>query len=129
MDHPVDLKRPFFAYGIFRPGELGFFQLREFVGKIEQPSQVTGCLRLRDGLPILDRAGSGMVTGTLLHFATAQAAEGAYGRITALEPEKQYRWEAFLIHSLLKRLSNTIIKYDPTSHIVERASYVITNDY
>jgi hypothetical protein len=30
VDQPQHLERPFFAYGIFRPGQLAFFQLRDF---------------------------------------------------------------------------------------------------
>jgi hypothetical protein len=92
MERPADISLPFFAYGIFRPGQLGFFQLKTFVGAIEEPSQIVGSLLLRDGLPIIDPAGNGNVNGALLHFATARAAEAAYDRVSALEPDKQYRW-------------------------------------
>src|SRR6185437_10953488 len=91
MHRPVDTERPFFAYGIFRPGQLGFFQLKQLVSKI-QASQVVGSLLLRDGLPIIDPKGAGHVNGAMLSFTTSKAAKEAYDRISALEPDKHYRW-------------------------------------
>jgi len=57
MERPADINNPFFAYGIFRPGQLGFFQLKELVSDIIEASQVAGSLLLRDGLPIIDPSG------------------------------------------------------------------------
>jgi len=90
MDHPQNIDLPFFAYGLFRPGQLAFFQLRELVSKVEQ-STVPGSLLLRDGLPIIDPAGKGAVNGTLLTFQPTKAAE-AYNRIAKMEPDAHYRW-------------------------------------
>jgi hypothetical protein len=92
MERPVDINRPFFAYGIFRPGQLGFFQLKDLVSEIADPSQIVGSLLLRDGLPIIDQTGQGQVKGALLRFATPKAAEEAYDRISKLEPDRHYHW-------------------------------------
>ena len=51
MERSAGINHPFFAYGIFRPGQLGFFQLKELVSEITDPSQVVGSLLLRDDLP------------------------------------------------------------------------------
>ena len=91
MERPADINHPFFAYGIFRPGQLGFFQLKELVSEIIETSQVAGSLLPRDGLPIIDPSGHDHVNGALLYFQTTRAAE-AYHRISALEPDKHYRW-------------------------------------
>jgi hypothetical protein len=91
MNHPTDTERPFFAYGLFRPGQLAFFQLRELVSSITDPTQVKGSLLLRDGLPIMDQRGQGGVNGSLIIFLPGRAAE-AYARISAMEPDKHYRW-------------------------------------
>jgi hypothetical protein len=91
MNHPTDTERPFFAYGLFRPGQLAFFQLRELVSSITDPTQVKGSLLLRDGLPIMDQRGQGGVNGSLIIFLPGRAAE-AYARISAMEPGKHYRW-------------------------------------
>lgn len=87
----MDINRPFFAYGLFRPGQLGFFQLRELVAETTDGVQVRGSLLLRDGLPIIDLEGQGRVNGALLRFRGTDVAE-AYDRISAMEPERHYRW-------------------------------------
>src|SRR5437867_1426934 len=91
MEHPADVGRPFFAYGLFRPGQLAFFQLRELVSNVAEPVEVAGSLLLRDGLPIIDAAGHGRVKGALMTFVPERAA-AAYDRISAMEPDKHYRW-------------------------------------
>lgn len=91
MERPPNIDRPFFAYGLFRPGQLAFFQLRELVSNITEPSRVAGSLLLRDGLPIIDPAGHGFIQGALLTFLPTRVAE-AYDRIAAMEPDKHYRW-------------------------------------
>lgn len=91
MEPPTNIGRPFFAYGLFRPGQLAFFQLRELISEVTDPAQVPGNLLLRDGLPIIDSAGHGRVTGALVTFLPERAA-AAYDRISAMEPDKHYRW-------------------------------------
>lgn len=92
MKPPFYLNRPFFAYGLFAPGQLGFLQLKELVREIVEPSRVSGSLMLRDGLPIIDPGGSRQVLGASLRFKDSQAAEDAYNRISKLEPDRHYRW-------------------------------------
>ncbi len=49
---PDDTRLPFFAYGVFQPGQLGFLRLKQLVSGVQ-----AGCLRgrlyERDGLPML----------------------------------------------------------------------------
>lgn len=93
MERPPNIDLPFFAYGLFRPGQLAFFQLREFVSNVTDPTQVAGRLRLRDGLPaIYPTRNDELVKGALVTFLPGQAA-AAYDRISALEPDKYYRWD------------------------------------
>lgn len=91
MEQPPNIDRPFFAYGLFRPGQLAFFQIREFVGKVTEPARVAGNLFLRDGLPIIDPGGQGYTKGALLTFQPGRASV-AYASISAMEPDKHYRW-------------------------------------
>lgn len=91
MDHPADINLPFFAYGLFKPGQLGFFQLRGLVSGDAREACIQGDLRLRDGLPIIDPEGTETVRGTLLEFSRASAS-AAYDGISAMEPDKHYRW-------------------------------------
>lgn len=82
---------PFFAYGVFRPGQLAFHRLKPFVEAV-RVACVRGELRVRDGLPILDPDCDGTVTGSLLPFRSPVAAD-AYQAIVDLEPDRQYRWD------------------------------------
>lgn len=83
---------PFFAYGIFRPGQIAYFQIKQFVDRIIGPFVVNKCFLLRDGLPIIDRDQKGESHGALLEFSAA-GAELAYERIFAMEPDDQYFWQ------------------------------------
>lgn len=88
---PGDVALPFFAYGLFRPGQIAFFRLQEFVERATAHSRVLGDLRVRDGLPLLVESQNGSVTGSLLEFR-ADDSTTAYGRIAELEPRHQYEW-------------------------------------
>lgn len=90
MDGPVDLTRPFFTYGIFRPEQLAFFQLRDLVSRAEL-ARASGTLLLRDGLPIADPGGQGYIVGALLTFSPGHGSI-AYERVTRMEPDRHYRW-------------------------------------
>ena len=60
MNSPrIDL--PFFAYGLFKPGQLGFLRLRDLVKHSEPDCALQGTLLERDGLPIVDEEGMGTV--------------------------------------------------------------------
>jgi len=91
MRPPRDTSLPFFAYGVFRPGELAFLQIKEFVQNCCE-SKTPGKLRVRDGLPIAALESYGEIDGTLIYFRP-ECGSSAYQRIADLEPEKQYRWE------------------------------------
>jgi hypothetical protein len=59
MNPPTDLTLPFFAYGLFRPGQIAYFQIREYVQEAIAGVEVKGQLRIRDGLPMIDADGTG----------------------------------------------------------------------
>ena len=92
MRHPANINLPFFAYGIFRPGQIGYFQIKDLVDQVIDPFQISGSLLIRDGLPIIDPAGYSDVKGALIQFIPDRAGE-AYDRISALEPDNHYRWD------------------------------------
>jgi hypothetical protein len=90
MEIPDQPDSPFFAYGLFRPGQLGFLRVKEFVERTAS-STVRGDLRIRDGLPIADRQGRGTLKGDLLFFK-AGTEFLAYQRVVDIEPDHQYSW-------------------------------------
>jgi hypothetical protein len=88
---PGDLTLPFFAYGVFKPGELAFLQIKDLVHR-HSAMNFPGKLRVRDGLPIASLDSGGEIEGELIFFHPGSQ-ELAYRRIADLEPDKQYRWE------------------------------------
>ena len=92
MDIPSNPELPFFAYGVFKPGELAFLQIRDLVGSITTSASIPGEIRLRDGLPIASLGGVDEIAGTVITFRKGAGGD-AYQRIADLEPESQYRWE------------------------------------
>ena len=96
---PADTSLPFFAYGIFKEGELGFDRIQEITRFVEDAFFQHGALLERDGLPLLvdtrdnenrDNDTSGVV-GDLIIFHEKNALDG-YKRIQDIEPESQYKW-------------------------------------
>jgi hypothetical protein len=91
MELPNDLSLPFFAYGLFRPGQLGYLRLKKFVCVPVRDCSVSGTLLERDGLPIIDPEGASSVSGDLLIFHDGAALQ-AYEAVIDLEPRSQYLW-------------------------------------
>jgi hypothetical protein len=101
MDLPADTSLPFFSYGLFRPGQIGFRDIEPFVARHEEHCEISGTLRERDGLPVLhDEDGS--VQGAVLWFQQGKEIE-AYGVIAGVESAKLYKWE----HRVAKKLTRT----------------------
>ncbi|MBV9868551.1 MAG: hypothetical protein JO316_24620 [Abitibacteriaceae bacterium] len=92
MELPPNITLPFFAYGIFRPGQLAFHRVKDLVQETRTQRSIRGTLRLRDGLPIIDPTGHGEVQGDVLFFEPNAQAD-AYQRIVDIEPDKHYRWD------------------------------------
>ncbi|MDN5851876.1 MAG: hypothetical protein L0K86_03330 [Actinomycetia bacterium] len=92
---PTSMERPFFAYGIFQPGQLAYFQLGDSVAGWQRV-QLPGALLIRDGLPIADLRKNGTVAGAVLTFKPGDS-EHVYRRIGAMEPRKHYRWDVVTI--------------------------------
>jgi hypothetical protein len=88
---------PFFAYGLFKPGELCFFRIRELVDKKRvDKAEVDGCLKERDGIPLLVKSNYSKVEGVLIYFKDGKEIE-AYESIIEIEPDKVYRWEVIYL--------------------------------
>jgi hypothetical protein len=92
MDLPQNTLLPFFAYGIFRPNELGFLRIKPFVSEVEPYLSVPGKLLIRDGLPLLVSSDNESISGSLIHFRPENAGN-AYYRIIEIEPDYQYHWD------------------------------------
>jgi Gamma-glutamyl cyclotransferase, AIG2-like len=86
-----DQRLPLFAYGALKPGELAYFQIVEFIESEPTAASTTGHLRLRDGLPLLERDKPGAVVGALIEFRPDVIAK-AWETIENFEPKHQYTW-------------------------------------
>ncbi len=91
MNLPSKLEAPFFAYGLFKPGQLCFFRIKDLVKQISD-SEVEGYLKERDGIPLLIKGDHSTIKGVLIDFIDGCEKE-AYERIIEIEPHKVYRWE------------------------------------
>ena len=91
MNPPQDTNLPFFSYGMFRPGELGFLRLKGLTNSVFDGCDCKGEIKIRDGLPILDPEGTRRAPGTIIRFKKDLAVK-ASGEIGELEPDNQYWW-------------------------------------
>jgi hypothetical protein len=92
MKLPKDISKPFFSYGIFRPGEIAFQIISDYVdlNRIENKI-IKGSLKLRDGILIFDQKGNDSIQGYLLFFKEG-AESSAYESIVNVEPGNYYTW-------------------------------------
>ncbi len=89
---------PFFSYGCFRPGEISFLGIKEFVSEVK-PFSIPGDLVVRDGLTLYKESNDMIVDGYLISFDKSKQKE-AYSFIDSLEPKKLFRWEKKCVNGL-----------------------------
>jgi hypothetical protein len=70
---------------------------------VAEPFWAGGSLRLRDGLPIADPAGSGHIVGALPTFGPGQGT-AAYGRVSDMEPDRHYRWHEAQVNGVVTNM-------------------------
>ena len=105
---PSNTNLPLFAYGLFKPGELAFYKIKELTDTYVE-AKVNGKLKLRDGVPILVK-NQDLVRGYLIKFQSGLELE-AYSRIMEIEPEKIYKWEEIVTEDGTR--CNTLIGRKP----------------
>lgn len=88
---------PFFAYGIFKPGELAYSRIKEYVRE-KYPKEIPYEMSFRDGVPlILPRGHKNFITkGFLIYFDQGREQQ-AYNIISKTEPEALNKWENILV--------------------------------
>lgn len=89
LGSPPDLSLPFFAYGIFKVGEIAWPRIIRFVESYSETSISDHKLVLRDGVPQLFPANGHTVKGHLLLFTDPQE---AFLEIGTSEPRSLYKW-------------------------------------
>jgi len=91
MELPQHTELPYFAYGLFKPGDLAYNQIEEFVDEQPMKMDINGSLLVRDGLPLLKLGTGGAVIGYLINFRKSDSTR-AYDKIAQFEPKEQYKW-------------------------------------
>lgn len=97
MKLPDKTELPFFAYGLFKPGQLCFFRIKDLVDNT-CAAEVDGILKERDGIPLLIRSSYSRIKGVLMRFRDGCEIE-AYKRVIGIEPDEVYRWEEVIASS------------------------------
>lgn len=108
-----DCRLPFFTYGLFKRGELGWLCIRDCVERLETTAVVKGKLLERDGLVILDPHGPGSTTGMIVFFHRRLASQ-AYAAVDELELDHQYSWSVLEVrHAQTTSRANALVGKSP----------------
>lgn len=94
---PRKLYLPFFAYGIFKPGQLAYSRIQEFVSGEPSAEIVDYEMAYRDGIALI-RSGENEISktsGYLIEFTNSRA---AYEIIGKSEPEELYMWKQIKVN-------------------------------
>lgn len=89
---PDNLDLPFFAYGIFKPGQIAYYRIKKYLRENPIETIVDYEMKYRDGVPILcgEKNDIFQTKGYLIKFDNPQA---AYSRIGTAEVDELYQWK------------------------------------
>lgn len=88
--------RPFFAYGIFKKGQLAHSKISNCIDNIN-PDEIPYELYIRDGYPLIKKELSQNITkGEKIRFAQNRIC--AYRRISDTMPGNIYKWDTIVVH-------------------------------
>lgn len=92
MNQPNNPNLPFFAYGIFKKGQISHFRIKNYIKETKLGVAINGQLHIRDGITVIDLNNTNkIVTGDLIWFEH-DSCTNAYQQICDLEPKKYYKW-------------------------------------
>ena len=93
LNLPNDTDLPFFAYGIFKPGQLAYSKIRNLV-KRHYEHEIDYMMLMRDGVPLIapEQNNYDKTRGNLIYFIDG-CSRKAYEIISKSEDERLYRWE------------------------------------
>lgn len=98
MNTEINTKLPFFSYGFFRPGEISYLGIKDYVINAKTFS-IEGELVLRDGITLFKDSPNQFVDGYLITFKPEFENE-AYSFINSLEPQKYFKWREKKYHNV-----------------------------
>lgn len=96
LQPPKDKTLPFFAYGIFKPGQLAYPRIKNLV-KTYCEHEIDYEMSMRDGVPLITQQRKYSRTVGYLIYFTEEHAEDAYEIISETHYEKLYRWEEIIV--------------------------------
>ena len=89
---PDDIDKPFFAYGIFKKGQIAHFKLELFVCEVDEEAEIENCeLKMRDGFPLVSGTSRLKTKGHVLFFHKKHR-EHAYDAICKSLADDLYEW-------------------------------------
>ncbi len=101
VNPPENPKLPFFAYGIFKPGQLAYSRIKEYVSEAIE-KEIPYLMRMRDGIPLImpqDKKEYVNTKGYLIYFKEG-CEEKAYDIISETEPKKLYDWKEIAVDNI-----------------------------
>lgn len=101
MNSPSNNKLPFIAYGSFKPGELRYNLIKDFVLQYEE-IMIEGLIQTKDGIPILNRGRSFWFSYQAFKISFKDdCIEKAYNIICNHEPNSFYEWSEWEDNNVL----------------------------
>ena len=94
LDIPKDTTLPFFAYGIYKPGQLAYSKIENCV-KTHYNYEINYRMLMRDGVPLITPAGDksrARTAGYLIYF-NEKCSKTAYETISENMHAKLYEWK------------------------------------
>lgn len=127
LDLPDDIDLPFFAYGIFKPGQLAHSKIKGFANEITDDIEINYKMKTRDGVPILiDNENEHYNTkGSLITFKETRK-EKAYALISKTMLRALYEWKTIKIDGDEANVligKNTDYGSYPIEDLAERVSF------
>ncbi len=95
LNPPSDTNLPFFAYGIFKPGQLAYSRIKSCV-KNHFEHEIDYEMLMRDGVPLItpqQNKTHNKTVGNLIYFNDEECSKKAYEIISKTHSEKLYAWE------------------------------------
>ena len=111
IEPPEDVELPFFAYGFYKPHQLAFPSIKEFVKGEPVKSKVKASLKQVNGVPVLVETDSkhGYVEGYLIYFKEGYKKQ-AYEKVGYSRNRGIYEWKEMNIDG---KKANVLISSKP----------------
>ena len=94
------IENPFFAYGIFKPGQIAFSRIKDYVWK-EEPCDVSREMKMRDGVPLIENEESQRITRGYVIYFNKEDREDAYKIISETHPFQLYEWDTISVDGII----------------------------